>query len=452
MRFKEGFAWGAATASYQNEGGAFLDGKGVSIWDVFTHEKGRVADGTNGDIASDQYHRISEDISIMQSLSMNAYRFSLSWPRILPDGTTGKINEKGLDFYDRLVDELLAHKITPYITLFHWDLPYELFIRGGWLNPDIPKWFAEYTSVVVKRLSDRVDHWITQNEPQCYIGSGLESGIHAPGLKMNKKDCLLAAHHSLLAHGRSVQAIRGEAKKEPVIGYAPAAWWLWSPVSEKKEDIEACRKQTFCADIDPIGGSAWWMDPVYLGCYPDSAVQTMREYMPVIGQDDMKLISQPIDFLGINVYQTYLGKAGKDGNCITVQHNAGYDKTAYPWPVTPQALYWGPRFFSERYHTQIVVTENGMSNTDWVHMDGKVHDPQRIDFTHRYLKELKRAVAEGIDIGGYFHWTLTDNFEWATGFGNRFGLVYVDYATQKRTIKDSGYWYKEVIDSNGEII
>lgn len=452
MRFKEGFAWGAATASYQNEGGAFLDGKGVSIWDVFTHEKGRVADGTNGDIASDQYHRISEDISIMQSLSMNAYRFSLSWPRILPDGTTGKINEKGLDFYDRLVDELLAHKITPYITLFHWDLPYELFIRGGWLNPDIPKWFAEYTSVVVKRLSDRVDHWITQNEPQCYIGSGLESGIHAPGLKMNKKDCLLAAHHSLLAHGRSVQAIRGEAKKEPVIGYAPAAWWLWSPVSEKKEDIEACRKQTFCADIDPIGGSAWWMDPVYLGCYPDSAVQTMREYMPVIGQDDMKLISQPIDFLGINVYQTYLGKAGKDGNCITVQHNAGYDKTAYPWPVTPQALYWGPRFFSERYHTQIIVTENGMSNTDWVHMDGKVHDPQRIDFTHRYLKELKRAVAEGIDIGGYFHWTLTDNFEWATGFGNRFGLVYVDYATQKRTIKDSGYWYKEVIDSNGEII
>lgn len=452
MRFKEGFAWGAATASYQNEGGAFLDGKGVSIWDVFTHEKGRVADGTNGDIASDQYHRISEDISIMQSLSMNAYRFSLSWPRILPDGTTGKINEKGLDFYDRLVDELLAHKITPYITLFHWDLPYELFIRGGWLNPDIPKWFAEYTSVVVKRLSDRVDHWITQNEPQCYIGSGLESGIHAPGLKMNKKDCLLAAHHSLLAHGRSVQAIRGEAKKEPVIGYAPAAWWLWSPVSEKKEDIEACRKQTFCADIDPIGGSAWWMDPVYLGCYPDSAVRTMREYMPVIGQDDMKLISQPIDFLGINVYQTYLGKAGKDGNCITVQHNAGYDKTAYPWPVTPQALYWGPRFFSERYHTQIVVTENGMSNTDWVHMDGKVHDPQRIDFTHRYLKELKRAVAEGIDIGGYFHWTLTDNFEWATGFGNRFGLVYVDYATQKRTIKDSGYWYKEVIDSNGEII
>ena len=446
MIFKKDFAWGAATASYQNEGGMNADGKGLSIWDVFTHEKGRVADGTNGDVACDQYHRIEEDIDIMKELSMNAYRFSLSWPRIMPEGN-GKVNEKGLDFYDRMVDSLLERGITPYITL-----PYELYLKGGWLNPDMPEWFAEYTSAVMNRLSDRVDHWITQNEPQCYIGSGMASGIHAPGLKMNKKDCLQAAHNSLLAHGRSVQAIRAEARKTPVIGYAPAAWWLWSPVSDDPADIEACRKQTFCADEDQVGGSAWWMDPVFLGKYPESAVKIVEEYMPRIGQGDMKLISQPVDFLGINVYQTYLGKAAEDGCCITVDHKPGYDKTAYPWPITPQALYWGPKFFSERYHTQIIVTENGLSNTDWIHLDGKVHDPQRIDFTHKYLKQLKRAAEEGIDIGGYFHWTLTDNFEWATGYGNRFGLVYVDFETNRRIIKDSGYWYKSVIESNGEII
>ena len=374
MIFKKDFAWGAATASYQNEGGMNADGKGLSIWDVFTHEKGRVADGTNGDVACDQYHRIEEDIDIMKELSMNAYRFSLSWPRIMPEGN-GQVNEKGLDFYDRMVDSLLERGITPYITLFHWDLPYELYLKGGWLNPDMPEWFAEYTSAVMNRLSDRVDHWITQNEPQCYIGSGMASGIHAPGLKMNKKDCLQAAHNSLLAHGRSVQAIRAEARKTPVIGYAPAAWWLWSPVSDDPADIEACRKQTFCADEDQVGGSAWWMDPVFLGKYPESAVKIVEEYMPRIGQGDMKLISQPVDFLGINVYQTYLGKAAEDGCCITVDHKPGYDKTAYPWPITPQALYWGPKFFSERYHTQIIVTENGLSNTDWIHLDGKVHNP-----------------------------------------------------------------------------
>ena len=451
MTFKKGFAWGAATASYQNEGGMNADGKGLSIWDVFTHEKGRVEDGTNGDLAADQYHLIEEDIALMKEMSMNAYRFSISWPRILPDGI-GSVNEKGLDFYDRMTDKLLENGITPYITLFHWDLPYELFIRGGWLNPDMPKWFGEYAERVVSRLSDRVQYWITQNEPQCYIGTGMAGGLHAPGLKMNKKDYLLAAHHSLLAHGTAVQAIRANAKSEAVIGYAPAAWWLWSPLTEKKEDVEACRKQTFSAQKDQVGCSSWWMDPVFLGKYPKDGVESAGEYMPEIGPEDMKLISQPIDFLGINVYQTYYGKAAEDGSCITLDRKPGYAKTAYPWPVTPEALYWGPKFFSERYHTRIVVTENGLSNADWIHMDGKVHDPQRIDFTHRYLKQLKRAAAEGIDIAGYFHWTLTDNFEWATGYSNRFGLVYVDFETQKRTIKDSGYWYKKVIESNGEVI
>ena len=451
MGFKKGFAWGAATASYQNEGAAFEDGKGLSIWDVFTHQPGRVADGTNGDVASDQYHHFQEDIDIMHRLKMNAYRFSLSWPRILPEGT-GEVNQKGLAFYDRLVDDLLEKNITPYITLFHWDLPYALFLRGGWLNPDMPKWFSEYTSVVMDRLSDRVNHWITQNEPQCFISSGLEGGIHAPGLKMNKRDVLQAAHIALLSHGHAVTVIKDRARQTPVIGYAPASWWLWSPVTDNAADIEACRKQTFNAKEDQAGGTAWWLDPVFLGQYPQDAAEKVREFMPSIGPDDMRVISQPIDFVGMNVYQTYLGKAGTNGECETVDRTPGHDRTAYPWPVTPQALYWGPKFYSERYRTQIVITENGLSNEDWVHLDGKVHDPQRIDFTTRYLRQLRRAAEDGVDVGGYFHWTLTDNFEWATGYSNRFGLVYVDFATQKRTIKDSGFWYGDVIATNGNIL
>ncbi|MCE5344400.1 MAG: beta-glucosidase [Eubacteriales bacterium] len=448
MGFADDFAWGAATASYQNEGGAYEEGKGLSIWDVFTHQPGRVEDGTNGDVASDQFHHIDEDINMMHQLSMNAYRFSLCWPRIIPGGT-GQVNRKGLDFYDHMVDTLLQKDITPYITLFHWDLPYDLFLRGGWLNPDMPKWFADYTTVVMERLSDRVNHWITQNEPQCFIGSGLEGGLHAPGLKMNKRDVLQAAHIALLSHGYGVQAIKAGAKLKPVIGYAPASWWLWSPVTDSPADIEACRKQTFNAKEEQAGSSAWWMDPVFLGHYPQDAAEAMRDYMPSIGSDDMKIISQPIDFLGMNVYQSYLGKADEQGECVTVKRTDGYDRTAYPWPVTPQALYWGPKFLSERYHTQIIVTENGISNVDWVHLDGKVHDPQRIDFTARYLRELRRAAQDGVDIAGYFHWTLTDNFEWATGFANRFGLIYVDFPTQKRIIKDSGFWYRDVIRSNG---
>lgn len=451
MGFKKNFAWGAATASYQNEGAAYEDGKGLSIWDVFTHEPGAIQDGNNGDIAADQYHRYKEDVALMKELSMNAYRFSLSWPRILPEGT-GRINEKGLDFYDRLVDELLDKNITPYITLFHWDLPYELYTRGGWLNKDIPKWFAEYTKIVMDRLSDRVDHWITQNEPQCFIGSGMGGGIHAPGLKMGKKDVLLAAHNALLAHGYGVQAIKENAKSAPAIGYAPAAWWLWMPESDSAEDIEACRRQTFRTKEDQVGSSAWWMDPVYLGKYPEDGMKAMEEYMPNIGPEDMKIISAPIDYMGINVYQAYIGRMGGNGECITVDRKKGFDKTAYPWPVTPQALYWGPKFFQERYKTQIIVTENGLANEDWIQCDGKINDPQRIDFTYRYLRELKRAADEGIDIGGYFHWTLTDNYEWATGFSNRFGLIYVDFDTLKRTIKESGYWYRDVIKSNGGIL
>lgn len=449
MGFKKGFAWGAATASYQNEGGFMEDGKGLSVWDVFTHEPGRIEDGRNGDTASDQYRRIETDIEIMAQMELNAYRFSLSWPRILPEGT-GKVNQKGLDFYDRMVDSLLEKGIEPYITLFHWDLPQALHEKGGWLNRDIAGWFAEYAAAAVRRLSDRVGHWITENEPQCYIGQGLYRGQHAPGLRLSERDALLAAHHSLLAHGCGVDAIRATAKKPVSVGIAPAYGWLWVPETESREDIEACRQKTFEASEERLEGTSWWLDPVFFGKYPEDGVEAAGADMPRIGPEDMDIISRPIDFLGTNIYRAPIGRRGKDGSCETVAGKKGYARTAYPWAVIPECMYWGPKFLQERYHKEIIITENGMSNCDWVHLDGRVHDPARIDFTHRYLLQLKRAVEEGTDVGGYFHWTLTDNFEWATGYTNRFGLVYVDFDTQERIMKDSAQWYREVVRTNGE--
>ena len=451
MSFREEFAWGVATSAYQNEGSAYVDGKGLSIWDVFTHEPGKTADGKNGDVSSDQYRLWERDLALLEELAYYSYRFSISWPRILPEGT-GKVNEKGLDYYDRLVDTLLSKNISPYITLFHWDLPYELYLKGGWLNRDIPRYFAEYVDTVVRRLSDRVRCWITQNEPQCYISAALENGEHAPGVKLGRRELFTAAHHSLLSHGYGVQAIRAAAREEPFIGHAPASWWLWSPLTAGREDVEACRNKTFAVGENPFGGTVLWLDPVLTGKYPADIPDSWQSFLPKINGEDMKIISEPIDFIGMNVYQTYVGQANVNGCCDTITHKCGYAKTMASWPVTPQALYWGPKFYWERYHKPIIITENGMSNEDWVHLDGRVHDPQRIDFTHRYLKQLKLAAEEGVDIRGYFHWTLTDNFEWSNGYSERFGMVYVDFETQKRVIKDSGYWYRDVILSNGEII
>ncbi len=451
MSFCKDFAWGAATASYQIEGAAFDDGKGWSVWDVFSRKPGAIKDGFNGDVACDHYHLYKTDVQVMKEMGLNAYRFSVSWPRVMPEGT-GKVNEKGLDFYDRLVDELLKNNITPYVTLFHWDYPYELYKRGGWLNPQSPEWLAEYAKVVVERLSDRVKNWITENEPQCYIGGGHYGGEHAPGLKLDLKDVLLAGHNSLLAHGKAVQQIRASAKQPCLIGYAPAGWWLWCPKTTSPGDIEAARALTFGNPEKNISTSAWWMDPVYLGKYPEDGLAGFEPWMPEIGQDDMKIISQPIDFQGINMYQAYIAREGADGKPENVERPKGFDKQAYDWPVIPETLYWGPRFFYERYKKPVFVTENGMANVDWVSVDGRVHDPQRIDFLYRYIRELKRAAADGVDIRGYFVWTLTDNYEWAQGHAQRFGLTHVDFNTQKRTIKDSGHWYRKVIDSNGEII
>jgi beta-glucosidase len=448
MGFPKNFVWGAATAAYQIEGAAFEDGKGWSVWDMFTRKKNAIKRKQKGDIACDHYHRYKEDVALMKEIGLRAYRLSLSWPRIIPDGF-GKINPKGLDFYNKLVDELLANDIVPYITLFHWDYPYELYKKGGWLNPDSPKWFADYTKTAIETLSDRVTNWITFNEPQMFIGLGHDKGAHAPGLRLGTKDIAQICHNVLLSHGHSVRAIRQYAKQPCTVGFAPAGM-VPIPNTKSAEDIEAARKGMFYVGNDTIAGShAWWCDPVFLGSYPEI---DLGESMPDIKQDDMKIISQPIDFLGINIYQGYKVYDNEEGNNVVVPFEDGNPTTAFGWAVVPEVLHWGPKFLFERYNIPIIITENGMAGTDWVAVDNKVHDPQRIDFIARYLKNLHKAMDEGATVLGYFCWSLMDNFEWAAGFDPRFGLIYVDYQTQKRTIKDSGYWYREVIESNGNSI
>jgi beta-glucosidase len=445
-KFPMNFVWGAATAAYQIEGAAQEDGRGRSIWDVFCKKEGAVWQGNSGDVACDHYHRYKDDIALMKSLGLQAYRMSTSWPRILPSGT-GNVNAKGLEFYDRLVDGLLAEGIMPWITLYHWDLPQDLFLKGGWSNAESPKWFEEYTRVLVERLSDRVSHWITFNEAQVLMECGHRIRNHAPGTELNDREMLLAAHHVLLAHGRSVRCIRGVSKQNAHVGwvnaFSPAC-----PISEKKEDIEAARVQTFKASRD-LWGNAWWTDPIVFGSYPEDGLRVFGGDVPAFTSEEMKTIREPIDFIGLNIYYGRMVRARDDGSPEVLPPPPGRPHTLFRWPVTPEALRWGPRFIYERYHLPIVITENGMSNPDWVQLDGRVNDPQRIDFLERYLGAYHQAIADGVDARGYFLWSLLDNFEWAEGYRERFGIVHVDFETQKRTPKESSKWYREVIKSHG---
>lgn len=450
MGFAKEFVWGAATSSYQIEGTGRDSGKGQNIWDVFTKEPGRVYEGHTGDIACDHYHRFREDVAYMKELGLKGYRFSIDWSRVLPEGT-GKVNEKGIDFYNALIDELLEQGIEPYITLYHWELPYEIYKRGGWMNPEIVEWFGQYARLVAERFSDRVKYFFTLNEPQCFVGLGFLQGCHAPGVKAPLRDTFEMAHNALKAHGRAVQMLRAYGKQNVQIGYAPTSGMCY-PEKETPKDIEAARKALFALPDDLSNWTwnvSWWSDPVILGKYPEEGMKKYEKYLPVITDEDMKLISQPIDFYGQNIYNGRCIRMGTDGRPEEVRRPAGFPKTATNWPVTPEALYWGPKFLYERYRKPIYITENGMACHDTVSQDGKVHDPNRIDFLARYLKNLKRA-AEEIDIRGYFQWSLMDNFEWDKGYAERFGIIYVDFETQERIWKDSAYWYRDLIRRNGD--
>jgi beta-glucosidase len=447
ISFPRDFIWGTAASSYQIEGAISEDGRGESVWDEFCRREGAVVRAETGAVACDHYHRFREDVRLLKEIGVKAYRLSISWPRVLPEGI-GKSNPAGIAFYSALIDELLANGIEPWITLFHWDYPFNLFRKGGWLIRESADWFGEYTRVVVDALSDRVSHWMTFNEPRCFVGYGHQTGYHAPGLTLDLSKVLLAAHHVLLAHGKAVATIRTFAKKKPMIGVAPDSF-VHYPATESTDDITAARASMFAITQKNVFNNNWFSDPMVLGRYPEDGVALFGKEMPLVEDGDMATIKQPLDFFGVNIYQGIGVRSGADGIPAVVPHGVGHPRTAMVWAVTPRALYWGPKFYYERYRLPIVITENGMANCDWVQEDGKAHDPQRIDFITRYLKEYSRAIKDGVDGRGYFYWSILDNFEWAEGYDKRFGLVHVDYETQKRTIKDSGWWFREVIKSGG---
>jgi beta-glucosidase len=447
MAFPVDFVWGIASSAYQIEGAAAEEGRGPSVWDTFCRRPGSIWGGHTGDIACDHYHRFAGDVGLMQEIGVRAYRFSVSWSRVLPEGT-GTVNGPGIAFYDRLVDALLRAGISPWVTLFHWDYPLGLAQRGGWLNPDSAEWFADYVALVVRALSDRVEHWITINEPSVFVELGHSQGTHAPGLRLGLDEVLLAAHRVLLAHGRGVQAIRAHAALGPRVGYAPVGIPC-VPFRDTPEDLAACRELTFRVDGSNLWNNAWWMDPVLLGGYPEAGLRAYGAAAPRATAAELDLIRQPLDFFGVNTYFGHRARQGKDGQPEIVEYPPGWPLTAYNWHVLPEVLRYGPRLFHERYGLPVVVTENGISCRDWVARDGRVHDPGRIDYLGRHLGELGRASLDGVPIAGYFHWSLLDNFEWLDGYKERFGLVYVDYADQARILKDSALYYRDVIASNG---
>ena len=444
LKFPDNFLWGTATCSYQIEGAVKEDGRGESIWDVFSHTPGKTLNGDTGDVACDHYHHWLDDIKIMQSLGYPNYRFSLGWPRILPNGR-GKINQPGLDFYSRLIDGLLEAGITPMATLYHWDLP--IALENAWLNREVVDAFAEYTDVVARHLGDRVKYWFTINEPWCASHLSYTYGEHAPGLKDRSKG-ILAAHHLLLAHGVAVKEIRKtvpEAQIGIVLNMSPVHNDPDAPVSEDRirfMDGELIR---------------WFADPIYGRGYPQDMLEdyvgmgVLDSTTPdFIKPGDMDLMAQETDLLGINYYTRMFVSANSEGI-----HNEERDvpQTDMGWELYPQGLYELLERINREYHPkQLMVTENGASYADGPDNNGKVHDQRRIDYLQNHIQMVWKAIQAGIPVTAYLQWSLMDNFEWARGYSQRFGAIHVDYETQKRTIKDSAYWFSDVIKRNGLLV
>ncbi|MFZ2487533.1 MAG: GH1 family beta-glucosidase [Anaerolineae bacterium] len=438
--FPPNFVWGAATASYQIEGAWQADGKGESIWDRFAHTPGTIEDATNGDIACDHYHRWREDIALMRELGIAAYRFSIAWPRILPTGR-GTVNAAGLDFYDTLVDALLAAGIQPFVTLYHWDLPQALQDLGGWANRDVAYWFSDYADLVSRRLGDRVQRWITHNEPWVIAFLGNLQGIHAPGLH-NLRTSLQVAHHVLLSHGLALEPLRANAGAQAQLGitlnFTPSY-----PASDREADLAATQRH------DGFN-NRWFIEPLYHGHYPADMVEYFGADMPEPQANDMKIINHPGDFLGVNYYTRAICKAqrGELFEIGEVRTQAEY--TEMGWEVYPEGLYnlltWIHRDYAP---PRIYITENGAAFADAVNAQGAVHDPRRQAYLHAHFVQAQRAITDGVPLQGYFVWSLMDNFEWAYGYTKRFGLIYVDYKTQQRIIKESGRWFSGVTRLNG---
>lgn len=441
--FPEGFLWGSATAAYQVEGAVKEDGRKPTIWDTFSHTPGKIVDGTTGDVADDHYHRYKSDVQLMKNLGVKSYRFSLAWSRVFPDGT-GAPNPKGLDFYDKLVDELLKNDIKPFATLYHWDLPQILQDKyGGWESRETSKAFADYAGYAAEKLSDRVKDFFTINEFGAFVELGYRLGIHAPGLKLPPGRFNQTRHHAVLGHGLAVQAIRAGAKPGTRVGLAENIT-VCVPVIETAEHIKAA--ETATRELN-----AQYLTVIQEGKYTDLYLENAGRDAPKFTAEDLKIISSPLDFVGINVYtpQYIRADTSKQGFAV-VPHPASFPHMASSWLfVGPTALYWGPRHVNKIWGAkEIYITENGCSSSDVPAADGKVYDTDRIMYLRNYLTQLQRATSEGVPVKGYFLWSLMDNFEWADGYTNRFGLHYVDYKTQKRTPKLSADFYKQVIDRN----
>ncbi|PAD70304.1 beta-glucosidase [Bacillus sp. 7586-K] len=440
IKFPKEMRWGAATAAYQIEGAAKEDGRGLSIWDTFSHTPGKVLNGDNGDVACDSYHRYHEDIQLMKELGIDIYRFSISWPRVFPAGT-GEVNEKGLQYYHDFVDALIENGIEPMCTLYHWDLPQALQDTGGWANRETIEAFAEYAEFMFQQFNGKIKKWITLNEPWCVSFLSNYIGAHAPGNK-DLQLALTISHHLLLAHGKAVARFR-KLDVEGEIGYAPNMEW-YEPFSSKQEDIDACNR-ALAYFIE------WFMDPVFKGRYPEFMVDWFKKKGAVltIEDGDMETIHQPIDFLGINFYTGFVGRYKEGEDLFDLERiDIGFEKTDFNWNIYPEGFYKALTKVKDQYGAiPIYITENGACYNDGVE-NGRVKDTKRIDYLKQHLTSLKRSIDAGVNVKGYLTWSLMDNFEWAEGYDKRFGIIHVDFNTLERTKKDSYYWYKHMI-SNG---
>ncbi|WP_256107404.1 GH1 family beta-glucosidase [Streptomyces sp. ODS05-4] len=450
LTFPTGFRWGTATAAYQIEGAAAEDGRTPSIWDVFSRTPGKVRNGDTGDIAADHYHRMREDVALMRDLGVSDYRFSVSWSRVQPTGR-GPAVQKGLDFYRRLTDELREAGIRPVATLYHWDLPQELEAAGGWPHRETAERFADYAGLVAGALGDRVATWTTLNEPWCAAYLGYASGVHAPG-RTEPAAALRAAHHFNLGHGLAVRALRA-ALPGPAEVSLTLNLHAVRPLSGSEADLDAARR------IDALGNRVF-LDPVFHGRLPEDLVADTAALTDwsFVRDGDLAVASEPIDSLGINYYSPTVVGAGVSespspwpGAEDRVRFEpAPGPRTAMDWPVDPDGLYeLLVRLRDELPHMPLVITENGAAYDDYADPSGAVRDPERVAYLHAHLAAVHRALADGVDVRGYFLWSLLDNFEWAYGYGKRFGIVHVDFATQRRTPKDSARWYARVVARNG---
>ena len=439
--FPTDFLWGSATAAYQVEGAVHEGGRGPTIWDTFSHTPGKTHDGDTGDEADQFYHRYKADIALARDLGIKTFRFSVAWSRIFPTGT-GAPNQAGIDFYQRLTEALLAAGIEPYCTLYHWDLPQPLQDRGGWENRDTAEAFAHYAGYTAGKLQDHVKHFMTTNEISTFTELGYGDGTHAPGLQVGPKRLAQLTHYAVLGHGMAVRAIRASAPNV-MVGLAenPRAT---VPVIETPEHVEAAHKAM-------REENAQYLGVILGGRYTDLYLKKLGANAPHFTEEELGIISSPLDFVGTNIYQpTYVRADDNEAGYVVVHNPSSYPRMLSPWlTVGPEALYWGPKLVHDVWQPKAMyITENGCSSSDQLTPDGHIYDTDRVMYFRNYLTQLQRAVSEDVPIKGYFLWSLLDNYEWADGYAKRFGIVYVDFLTQKRTVKLSGNFYKQVIAAN----